>query len=152
MTRGSATPTPWLTANDKEKEEAIMAPPRKKLKKIRKTRYLKHSENGNICIWTPILEKREDMLPCDKDGKLLSRADSRYDISDLSIMDKITSCRRIADLIDLGARFDVGFEKDMKLKDMKLALIDELKEKGEIDDDDGEEDPDDGEGGEDGEE
>ena len=98
----------------------------------KKQRYLKHAGNGVVHIWTIPLSKRDDMLPCDKDGNLLCRADARFDTSDLSLREKIEGCRKKADLIDIAARYDLGFTESMKVVEMKKSLLTALIEAGEI--------------------
>lgn len=98
----------------------------------KQTRYLKHASNGNVYIWTIPLSKRDDMLPCDKDGNLNCRADARFDTSDLSLREIIEGCRKKADLVDIAARYDLGFDKSMKLDEMKKSLLAALIEAGEI--------------------
>lgn len=48
------------------------------------------------------------------------------DVSDLSLKERIEACTKDAEVIDLGARFDIGFAAGMTLDQMKASLIDEL--------------------------
>lgn len=103
-------------------------------------RYMKHRLNGSVHIWTPILERSENMIECDKDGNPIDFSTREFmrgdgvkmevkpgpDISALTLREKITSTRSRDDIVDIGARFDIGFASGMKLKDMKEQLIEAL--------------------------
>ena len=93
-----------------------------------KQKFFKNADTGAVFAWTIHLAKRDHMLPCNADGSLLCKADARFDQSELTLRDKIDGARKKADLVDIAARYDVGFTEEMKLKDMKIQFIDHLIE------------------------
>lgn len=99
----------------------------------RKLRYFRHAATGVIYGWTKFLAKRTDMLACDVDGNLMCRADARLDTSDLSLRERIEGLHEKIEIIDLAARFDLGFEEKMEIEDMKRSFISALVEAGELD-------------------
>ena len=54
-------------------------------------KFLKSTVDGYVHVYTDILAERDDMVECDKDGKILSKADERRDQSDLSLLKKINA-------------------------------------------------------------
>jgi len=90
-------------------------------------RYLKSAKTGRVMPWTAALNDREDMLPCASSGDLMCKSDERYDVSTLSIRDKLMGARKKSELIDIGAQFDIGFdERETDGNVMRMELLDEL--------------------------
>ena len=97
-------------------------------------KYLKSANNGRIMPWTAVLGDRNDMLPCDKAGNLTFSSDERFDVSDMTMRDKVVGARRKSELIELGMQFGVGFDERMEDgNEMRAQLLDTLIRKGIID-------------------
>ena len=105
------------------------------------TRYMKHRENGSIHIWTPILDRNPNMIECTQVGKVIDtfkprefvRGDGEKvvitpekDVSSMTLAHKTRRVKSVESMIDIGARYGIGFAEGMKLPAMKKAFLEQL--------------------------
>ena len=118
-------------------------------------RWLKHRINGVVHQYTDILAGHEEMIECDRKGRVLDmsprvvskptgltpftkKSDAKTivpgaDLSGKSLRDLIDLATTDQQVKDLAARFDIGFADGMSIEDMKAGLIEELTKRGKFD-------------------
>ena len=109
-----------------------------KQKRKDKGRFLKKvdgDEDARVYPYTSALvDERNDMRECDKDGNFMKKKKAGTTVKG-SVEDKIKRIGKKTDMMDLALEYDIEFEANMKLTDMKKGLVAELAKRAKQEDD-----------------